>query len=727
MKDRRGFTLVELLGVIVIIGLVIGGSVFGILKLIGQSKDKGVSVSISSIQQSASVYATEKNNDNKYWIEMTRSDLTGKYFCATIGELQNKGLLDKNLDFSSINKGLSDDNKIDKSTYVGIYKNSVTLVNSNPVLLNDKKICNPSIDSCTANDMIYGVCTGNIINENITNGVDVSGGTSYTDDIIDIDFTDVVGENIEIDRSECYYKKANDENEPNFNDNSKTGIVNNNTCSISGLEDETSYDIRICTFTKGGSKSCDEIQKTTLDVKKPTIEKGDNVNVNISYDRTNINGDATYYFKSSIDGTSTKQVMSCVDEKNCSTNTTSIEKDKLYRSSDDKVSITYSSEGNVTVEAKTCDKTGNCASNSREFSIYKNTFKKSNADSIDGGTKDIDKLCIANVGGDCSVTSPSIVRNGYNVIGWNRNSNATTSEWGVSTSKSVSSNGEYYPITKLKEYTISYNANGGSGVPSSQIKYHNQNLTLSTTKPTRSGYTFNGWNTNANGTGTNYASGGTYSANSDVTLYAKWTADSYTVTYNANGGSLGSVPSSQIKYHNINLTLSRYSPSRSGYDFAGWNTMANGRGTYYSSGSTYTGNANLTLYAQWEKEEEPYFILDYINLLDTPVSWGVEDRFRAGFSVSSSYGISVNDVSLYVSSSDCGVKSSSGARQNCVSGWRAFENSIINAYYYTSNSNVNSANASTNGARHCLTFKGYSNTYGIYTDNTIKECYSIVK
>ena len=73
-------------------------------------------------------------------------------------------------------------------------------------------------------------------------------------------------------------------------------------------------------------------------------------------------------------------------------------------------------------------------------------------------------------------------------------------------------------------YKVSYNANGGSNAPSSQTKYQGYNLTLTSSTPTRAGYAFNGWNTNSSGTGTNYSAGGTYSADSGVTLYAKWTA-----------------------------------------------------------------------------------------------------------------------------------------------------------------------------------------------------------
>ena len=76
-------------------------------------------------------------------------------------------------------------------------------------------------------------------------------------------------------------------------------------------------------------------------------------------------------------------------------------------------------------------------------------------------------------------------------------------------------------------YAVKYNANGGSGAPSSQTKWYGETLTLSSTKPTRTNYTFKGWATSASG-GVSYASGASYTANSAITLYAVW-ARAYTV------------------------------------------------------------------------------------------------------------------------------------------------------------------------------------------------------
>lgn len=71
-------------------------------------------------------------------------------------------------------------------------------------------------------------------------------------------------------------------------------------------------------------------------------------------------------------------------------------------------------------------------------------------------------------------------------------------------------------------YTISYNANGGTGAPSSQTKYYNEDLTLSSAQPTRNGYTFLGWATSSSAASASYYPGGLYTNNGSVTLYAVW-------------------------------------------------------------------------------------------------------------------------------------------------------------------------------------------------------------
>lgn len=147
-------------------------------------------------------------------------------------------------------------------------------------------------------------------------------------------------------------------------------------------------------------------------------------------------------------------------------------------------------------------------------------------------------------------------------------------------------------------YVIKYNANGGSGAPSSQTKWKDQTLTLSSTKPTRTGYSFLGWSTSSSATSATYSAGGSYTANAAATLYAVWKANTYTVKFDANGGT--GAPGNQTKTYGKILTLSSTKPTRTNYNFKGWGTSASATTVTYAAGASYTANAGITLYAVWE-------------------------------------------------------------------------------------------------------------------------------
>ncbi len=157
-------------------------------------------------------------------------------------------------------------------------------------------------------------------------------------------------------------------------------------------------------------------------------------------------------------------------------------------------------------------------------------------------------------------------------------------------------------------YTVSYNANGGSGAPGNQTKKYATALTLSTVKPTRTGYTFSKWNTKADGTGTSYASGASYTGNAALTLYAIWTANTYNITFKANGGT--GEDAIQVKTYGVDLVLNPNTFVRDKYSFTGWNTKDDGSGTAYADEAPYVTNSALTLYAQWIKNNIPVFVND---------------------------------------------------------------------------------------------------------------------
>lgn len=153
-----------------------------------------------------------------------------------------------------------------------------------------------------------------------------------------------------------------------------------------------------------------------------------------------------------------------------------------------------------------------------------------------------------------------------------------------------------YTVPALTSYTVSYSANGGSGAPSSQTKWYGKDLTLSGTKPTLTGHSFDNWLSSAQSQ--TFAPGDLYSYNASTTMTAQWKANTYTVDYNANGGS--GAPQSQTKTYGVALTLSTTTPTRTNYNFLGWGTSAAATTVSYASGASYTENAAITLYAVWE-------------------------------------------------------------------------------------------------------------------------------
>lgn len=151
-------------------------------------------------------------------------------------------------------------------------------------------------------------------------------------------------------------------------------------------------------------------------------------------------------------------------------------------------------------------------------------------------------------------------------------------------------------------YTVTFDANGGSvDITEIDATYDSAYGTLPT--PTRTGYTFDWWHTDIVG-GEKIDSSTSVSMASDHTLYAHWTANTYTIEYNANGGT--GTTSSQTHTYNTAKNLTSNAFVRTGYTFTGWNTKPNGSGNSYTDGQSVknlssVSGATVTLYAQWEE------------------------------------------------------------------------------------------------------------------------------
>lgn len=193
----------------------------------------------------------------------------------------------------------------------------------------------------------------------------------------------------------------------------------------------------------------------------------------------------------------------------------------------------------------------------------------------------------------------------YTFKGW---FTATTGGTQISASTTVTGNVTYYAqwTATLRSYTATFNGNGGgTPSPSTITKTYGSELgTLPTCS--RTGYTFLGWYTASSG-GTKISS--TTKITGTVTYYAKWSINSYTLTYNVNGGNAVSPASKSVQYGSTYGTLptpTKNSDAEFTYAFAGWYTAASG-GTQVTANTTM-GAGNTTIYAHWTATRRSYTI-----------------------------------------------------------------------------------------------------------------------
>ena len=184
-------------------------------------------------------------------------------------------------------------------------------------------------------------------------------------------------------------------------------------------------------------------------------------------------------------------------------------------------------------------------------------------------------------------------------------SNSMSKTWTISCSGAKSIKLTFDSRTVFEsnyDYLYIYNASGaqvgkysGTSLAGKTITVDGDKVSLKLT----SDGSVNNWGfkvTSATASFSAYEAGDSYTVNSDVTFYAVWQLKTYTVSYNANGGS--SVPTSQSKYYFSNLTLTTELPIKTGNSFLGWSTTPNGK-VEYNLGDTYTENVDLILYAKW--------------------------------------------------------------------------------------------------------------------------------
>ncbi len=194
-------------------------------------------------------------------------------------------------------------------------------------------------------------------------------------------------------------------------------------------------------------------------------------------------------------------------------------------------------------------------------------------------------------------TLATTTRSGYTFGGWYTLMSGQGSEVIASTLVTTGWDHTLYAKWIPFAYTVTFDAQGGTEpVPTAQsVTQGTFYGTLATT--TRSGYTFGGWYTGMNGKGSEVNAWTTVTAGRDHTLYAKWTADSYTVTFDSQGGTEPIPASKTVTQGSAYGTLA--TTTREGYIFAGWFTGEVGGGEQVSASTMVTAVFDHTLYAKW--------------------------------------------------------------------------------------------------------------------------------
>lgn len=196
-------------------------------------------------------------------------------------------------------------------------------------------------------------------------------------------------------------------------------------------------------------------------------------------------------------------------------------------------------------------------------------------------------------------------RSGYTFDGWNTAKDGSGISCDAGDTVVVRNDTTLYAVWKKNSvtYKITYVLNGGTNHSKNPVSYKNTSDTIRLYTPVRSGYTFEGWYSNSKFTGyrlTEIPSGSI----GNCVLYAKWSANTYSVVFNGNGATSGTMKSLDPLSFGVSYALTSNSFKKTGYTFVKWNTKKDGSGTSYSNKAkitnlTVTDGGKVTLYAQW--------------------------------------------------------------------------------------------------------------------------------
>ena len=615
MRKKNGFTLVELLSTVVILGVVLSVTVYIVMKNINKAKDNSESITYNNIKDISKIYTDEVAS---YW--NIKDDY--EYSCVSLGDMIEICYFDENtinendkLTKDTMIKVIRDKNsKVIKETSFNFedsilpdvdcgYQSSISISTDNKgkkvKTTNMKILFNGLNDSyyryfyisgfdentITTNDIVYS-CEGigNCSNDTVNN---LESGHWY------LASNDLVRLSVKSNGTISAFINYNSENVADvtknidFIDNAppiislsvnKIGSYNGNTPSTKG---------ELITNTNGDYVDSEwKNYGYWFD-----ISTNEDTVIKWTYNNTNNgNGDSPSNSGSNCNTSCSKTLSGDGNRKATITVT-----DEAGNSSKIEVNVYIDRTApTISVSEQRCSNKDNCLG-----SLIGNKIEKSTNTSISIDDKNWSYNSF-NIKYDASdgmsdVKEVRILQNGsgiYNTLSTSmisndivsNNSNLTISDTGqryiqIIAYDNVGNSSVVYVTGYISNViTVNYNANGGSGAPASQDKYNTVDLTLSSTKPTRTNYIFTSWNTKSDGSGTSYQPGSKYTANESVTLYAMWRSDDTTpptCSLSANSSTITATATD-----NKGIAYQGWSSSYSGSNSTSKN-IAVGTHTYY--------------------------------------------------------------------------------------------------------------------------------------------------
>ena len=237
-------------------------------------------------------------------------------------------------------------------------------------------------------------------------------------------------------------------------------------------------------------------------------------------------------------------------------------------------------------------------------SNYRVTYKPN-------GSSGSDQVQNVTIGNPWTTKGAIFAKPGYVLESWNTRSDGLGTRYELNKIQTAIKNdltlyAQWKPIPS-SNHTVTYKANGGSGVDQQQIVSSENSWTTKGAIFAKPGYVLESWNTSQYGTGTRYglnSMNGPLSQN--LTLYAKWTPNKYTIVYDGNGSTGGATPSIDVEYDQT-VKISQNGFIKDSFKFVEWNTEKNGSGVSYKPGDSVKNLASkdgdtIIMYAIWEEQ-----------------------------------------------------------------------------------------------------------------------------